>query len=60
MNFESRELQCVECGQSFDFSAEDQEFYSSRGFSEPKRCPKCRAARKAANQRSSRQQYSRY
>lgn len=60
MDFQNRELQCVECGQNFEFSADDQEFYSGRGFSEPKRCPRCRAAKKAANQRDSRQQYSRY
>ncbi|MCI1273811.1 MAG: zinc-ribbon domain-containing protein [Clostridiaceae bacterium] len=53
MSYETRELQCVDCGATFEFTAEEQEFYASRGFSEPKRCPKCRAARKS--QRNSRQ-----
>jgi CxxC-x17-CxxC domain-containing protein len=40
-------LQCRDCGNEFVFSAGEQEFYSTRGFSEPTRCPDCRAARKA-------------
>jgi NAD-dependent SIR2 family protein deacetylase len=46
-NFQTQELQCVECGAVFEFSAEDQEFYAKKGFSAPKRCPQCRARRKA-------------
>ncbi len=40
-------LTCRDCGQSFTFTSGEQEFYTSRGFSEPTRCPDCRAARKA-------------
>ena len=40
-------LTCRDCGQSFTFTAGEQDFYASRGFSEPGRCPDCRAARKA-------------
>lgn len=40
-------LTCRDCGQSFTFTAGEQAFYTSRGFSEPSRCPDCRAARKA-------------
>jgi CxxC-x17-CxxC domain-containing protein len=40
-------LQCRDCGNEFVFSAGEQEFYATRGFSEPTRCPDCRAARKA-------------
>jgi CxxC-x17-CxxC domain-containing protein len=40
-------LTCRDCGQAFTFTAGEQEFYASRGFSEPSRCPDCRAARKA-------------
>ncbi len=50
-NFQDQELACADCGQAFVFSAEDQEFYSQRGFSTPKRCPGCRSARKASSQR---------
>ena len=48
-NFENQQLQCVECGATFEFSAEDQEFYAKKGYSAPKRCPECRAKRKAQN-----------
>ncbi len=40
-------LTCRDCGQAFTFTAGEQEFFSSRGFSEPSRCTECRAARKA-------------
>jgi CxxC-x17-CxxC domain-containing protein len=43
-------LTCVECGAQFVFTERDQEFYQSKGFSTPGRCPDCRAARKAARQ----------
>ncbi|MFQ5823820.1 MAG: zinc-ribbon domain-containing protein [bacterium] len=39
-------LTCVECGQEFIFSADEQQFYSERGFQEPKRCKPCREKRK--------------
>jgi len=41
-------LTCAECSQAFTFTASDQQFYADRQFSEPRRCPTCRAARKAA------------
>jgi|SRR5579864_5374913 len=40
-------LTCRDCGQAFTFSSGEQDFYASRGFSEPSRCPDCRAARKS-------------
>jgi CxxC-x17-CxxC domain-containing protein len=40
-------LTCRECGQAFTFTSGEQDFYASRGFSEPSRCVDCRAARKA-------------
>jgi CxxC-x17-CxxC domain-containing protein len=42
-------LTCVECGQEFTFTADDQEFHASKGYQEPKRCPNCRAARRQSN-----------
>lgn len=46
--FEDKTLKCVECGSEFVFSASEQEFYAEKGFTnEPKRCPHCRAVRKA-------------
>ncbi|MBA3378991.1 MAG: zinc-ribbon domain containing protein [Chloroflexia bacterium] len=41
-----RSLTCRDCGQEFVFTLGEQEFYQQRGFSEPQRCPTCRAARK--------------
>ena len=39
MGFEEKTLTCVDCGADFTFSAEEQEFYQSKGFeNEPKRC----------------------
>ena len=43
-------LTCRDCGQAFTFTASEQDFYASRGYSEPSRCPDCRAARKAERQ----------
>ncbi len=41
-------LTCTDCGATFTFTESEQEFYQSKGFSTPGRCPACRAARKAA------------
>ncbi len=47
MSFEDKTLQCSDCGTSFTFSAEEQELFQSRGYTnEPKRCTPCRQARK--------------
>lgn len=40
-------ITCRDCGQAFTFTAGEQAFYAERGYSEPQRCPSCRAARKA-------------
>ena len=48
MSFESKTIPCSDCGTNFEFSATEQEFYQSKGFvNNPKRCPACRASRKA-------------
>lgn len=44
-------LTCRDCGQGFSFTAGEQDFYASRGFSEPTRCGDCRAARRAERDR---------
>ena len=41
-------LTCADCSAEFVFTASEQEFYAERQFSEPRRCPSCRAARKLA------------
>ena len=49
MAFVDRMLTCVECGQEFTFTADDQDFHARKGYQEPKRCPNCRAARRQSN-----------
>ena len=39
-------LRCQDCGCSFDFSNNEYEFYTQKGFGIPKRCPSCRDKRK--------------
>ena len=47
MSYEEKILECQDCGVSFPFTVEEQEFFAQRGYTnEPKRCPECRAARK--------------
>lgn len=48
MTYQDRSLTCVQCGSEFTFSAEDQEFHAGRGYQDPKRCPTCRAERRAS------------
>ncbi len=51
MSFQDKSIQCADCGASFTFTAEEQEFFQSKGFTnEPKRCPSCRQARKTERQ----------
>lgn len=41
-------IKCVDCGQEFLFTANEQRFYQEKGFTnEPKRCKACRDKRKA-------------
>ncbi len=45
-------LTCVDCGRTFTFTANEQQFYASKGFTnKPSRCADCRAARKASGGR---------
>jgi CxxC-x17-CxxC domain-containing protein len=46
--YNDKTLTCADCGQQFVFTASEQDFYAQRGFTEPRRCPSCRASRKAA------------
>ena len=51
MSYQDKTLICRDCRATFVFSAGDQEFYASRGFTnEPTRCPSCRAARKTGRE----------
>ena len=47
MSYADKTLTCSDCSTGFTFSASEQEFFASKGFTnEPGRCPDCRAARK--------------
>ncbi len=51
MAISDKTLTCVECGHDFTFTVGEQEFFTSRGFTnEPKRCTQCRGARKSHQQ----------
>lgn len=59
-------LQCSDCGVTFTFSAEEQSFFATKGYTnEPKRCPACRQSKRAqrngsgglGGSRSNRQMY---
>ena len=48
--YQDKELVCKDCGQTFVFTAGEQEFYAEKGFqNEPQRCKECRNAKKAAS-----------
>jgi len=48
MGFTDKTLQCVDCGAQFTFSANEQEFFKTKGYTnDPKRCPACREQRRA-------------
>lgn len=48
MSFQDKTIRCSDCGTDFTFSAEEQELFQTRGYTnEPKRCPSCRQARKS-------------
>jgi CxxC-x17-CxxC domain-containing protein len=49
MPYEDKTIVCVDCGAEFTFTADEQQKFAERGFTnEPKRCKTCREARKAS------------
>jgi CxxC-x17-CxxC domain-containing protein len=49
MEYQDRNLVCVDCGQEFIFSAGEQQFYAAKNFkNEPKRCKDCKSKRNQA------------
>jgi CxxC-x17-CxxC domain-containing protein len=53
VSYIDRSVTCLDCGVDFIHSAADQEFYATKGFvSDPKRCPSCRASRRASRDSS--------
>ena len=39
-------IQCSDCGQLFEFTAQERKEYEQKGYSDPKRCKPCRKSRK--------------
>ena len=59
MSFKDKTLECSDCGNEFTFSANEQELFQSRGYTnEPKRCTECRSARKSSRGRDTNYGYS--
>ena len=53
MSYQDKSIICSDCNATFTFTADEQEQYASRGYTnEPKRCPTCRATRKAQQGRT--------
>jgi CxxC-x17-CxxC domain-containing protein len=44
---EDQVIACKDCGNDFEFTAGEQEFYEEKGLNAPQRCKDCRAAKKA-------------
>ena len=49
-----RMLNCEDCKKEFVFDAGEQRFFKEKGFSDPKRCPKCRRKVRARMRRRGR------
>jgi hypothetical protein len=48
MSFQDKLIQCSDCKTTFTFTAGEQEFFQTKGFTnEPKRCSSCRRTNKA-------------
>jgi len=48
MAFQEKSLVCSDCGKTFPFTVEEQEFFAQKGYTnEPKRCPNCRQNRRS-------------
>ncbi|MFC2044065.1 zinc-ribbon domain-containing protein [Chloroflexota bacterium] len=61
MSFQDKSIRCSDCGTSFTFTAGEQEFYQTKGFTnEPRRCPTCRRANKARRADNDNSYASRY
>ncbi|MDZ4227857.1 MAG: zinc-ribbon domain containing protein [Candidatus Levybacteria bacterium] len=57
----SKFITCVDCQQEFEFTEREQDFFTQKEFTEPKRCPACRAKKKAkfASRDKERERYPR-
>src|SRR4051812_11940 len=53
-NAGDRSLTCIDCNKPFVFDVGEQQFFKSKGFSDPKRCPDCRKKIKSQMKRKRR------
>ncbi|MFH1031799.1 MAG: zinc-ribbon domain-containing protein [Chloroflexota bacterium] len=61
MSFQDKSIQCSDCKATFTFTAGEQDFFQTKGFTnEPKRCPPCRRANKARRSDSGNSYATRY
>jgi hypothetical protein len=42
-------IECVQCGNDFPFTTDEQKHCQEMGFDEPKRCPDCRRHKTKSN-----------
>ena len=47
---DSKTITCEDCKKTFEFTKGEEEFYQSKGLTEPKRCKACRATAAARRQ----------
>lgn len=47
MNFEDKQLICIDCNAPFTLTAGEQDYFISNNLIEPKRCKKCRKIKTA-------------
>ncbi len=45
-DFKDKTLTCADCGEDFTFEVGEQQYFWSKGLSEPKRCKTCRVIRR--------------
>ena len=61
MDFQDKELKCVDCGSAFVFTAGEQLFFHDKQFrNEPKRCKTCKTKRIAVLSNASASQSRRF
>jgi len=48
--YDDQTLTCEECGAEYTFTAGEQEFFATKGFTPPKRCQNCRQKKKEERQ----------
>ena len=44
--FKDKVITCLDCGEDFTFEVGEQQYFWSKGLSEPKRCKTCRVIRR--------------